>query len=82
MYANRRQLLTQDSPSWTWYVMPLVMVAALGAFLMPLGQAGADVTATEAAPTEFAAAAQQLAPAPQPGMGEPELFAADLPQSY
>lgn len=82
MYANRRQLLSQDSPSWTWYVVPLIMVATLGAVLLPLGHGNADAAASEAALTEASTMAQLLVPAPQPGMGEPELFAADLPQSY
>lgn len=82
MYAAHRNLLTQDVPSWTWYLTPLLVVAALSSVLLPLGTAGAGAAAAEPVRIEAAAVAQGLVPSPQPGEGEPELFAADLPQSY
>lgn len=82
MYAAHRNLPTQDSPSWAWNLTPLLVAAVLSSILLPLGTSQADATAAEAARAEAPVVAQWLVPSPQPGEGEPELVAADLPQSY
>lgn len=84
MYASHRQLLTQDSPSWTWYLTPMLVVAAMGALLLPLGPGAAEATAAlsaaEAVHAEAPEVARWLVPSPQPGEGEAEILVADLPQ--
>lgn len=74
---------TMDSASWTWHVIPLLIVAAaLSVVFTPMGQTPADAAAAQAADMEVVSMAQLLVPSPQPGEGEPALTAADLPLSY
>jgi hypothetical protein len=75
---------TMDSASWTWHVIPLLIVAAaLSVVFMPQGHAPAEAAALGMdADVEATRITQLLVPSPQPGESEPELVVADLPQSY
>lgn len=88
MYAHRNTLMAQETYSWKWNLMPLLIVTvALSGLFLPHGNADTDADAAAAAaaePTSVEAppVTMALQPSPQPGFGEPELRAEDLPQSY
>jgi len=69
--------------SWTWNLTPLLMAAlALSVVFFPEGKLPmADAEAAQPMRAEAVSFAQ-LVPSPQPGVGEPALVAAELPQSY
>jgi len=83
MYESAKALRQQETHAWTWNLVPLLIVTvALSGLLLPSGSHDADAAAAEPTSAEAPSPAYVLAPSPQPGMGEPELRAEDLPQSY
>lgn len=83
MTSHLESVTMSHDTSWTWNVMPLIAAAlALGIVFFPQGNLPADDAAAQAFDSEFRSAAAVIVPSPQPGLGEPELVAADLPQSY
>lgn len=83
MYEVAKTLRAQEPHSWTWNLVPLLIVTvALTGLFLPQGQADADAVTAPAASQEAPSPVFLLVPSPQPGMGEPELRAEDLPQSY
>jgi hypothetical protein len=72
-----------QTSSWTWHVMPvLIVAAALNTLFVSAGTDTAAATAAMPIAAEASAYDAALVPSPQPGMGEPALRAEDLPQSY
>lgn len=83
MYEHAKTLRAQEPHAWTWNLVPLLIVTvALTGFFLPHGNADVDAVAAQPMGLEASAMAMLLVPSPQPGMGEPELRAEDLPQSY
>ena len=83
MYECAKTLRQQETHSWTWNLVPLLIVmVALSGILLPHGNAKADAAAAEPTSLEAPSPVFLLVPSPQPGVGEPELRAEDLPQSY
>lgn len=83
MTSHLESVTLSHDTSWTWNVMPLLAAAlALGIVFFPQGNLPADDTAAQALDREAPAAALLLVPSPQPGVGEPELVLANLPQWY
>lgn len=81
MTSHLESVTMSHDASWTWNLMPLLAAAlALGIVFFPQGHLPADEAA--AAHSEAATVAMLLVPSAQPGLGEPELVVADLPQSY
>lgn len=81
MTSHLESVTMSHNTSWTWNVMPLLAAAlALGIVFFPQGNLPADDAA--ALQGEAATVAMLLVPSAQPGLGEPELVVADLPQSY
>jgi len=82
MYEYAKTLRAQEKCSWTWYLVPVAVVTvAMGGILLPRGPVDVDAFAVASASVEVMGA-MPLTPSPQPGIGEPELRAEDLPQSY
>jgi hypothetical protein len=83
MTSHLESVTMSHDTSWTWNVVPLLAAAAvLSALFLSPGNAATDTAATEAAGLEAPSMTQLLVPSPQPGMGEPAIVVADLPQSY
>lgn len=86
MYEVARNLRAQEPHSWTWNLVPLLIVTvALTGLFLPQSDADADTLAAAAAQApsqEAPSLVFALVPSPQPGEGEPEIRVADLPQSY
>lgn len=83
MYEVARNLRAQEPHSWTWNLVPLLIVTvALTGLFLPQGHADADAASVQAASAEAPSPAYVMVAAPQPGQGEPEIRVADLPQSY
>jgi hypothetical protein len=83
MYESAKAIRQQETHSWTWNLVPLLIVTvALSGLLLPSGQADPDAAAAEAPSVEAPSPMYVITPSPQPGIGEPELTAEDLPQSY
>ena len=60
----------------------LIALAALSTLFAPHGGGSADAAAAQPMGIEARQVAMLLVPSPQPGEGEPELRAENLPQSY
>lgn len=83
MTSHLESVTMSHDTSWTWNVMPLLAAAlALGIVFFPQGNVPADDAGARAMRDEAPTVAVLLVPSRQPGLGEPELVAADLPQSY
>ncbi len=83
MTSQLETVTMSHDTSWTWNVLPMLAAAlALSVVLFPQGNLPAEEAAAEAAPIEATALVLPWAPSPQPGLGEPELVAANLSQSY
>lgn len=83
MTSHLESVTISDNASWTWNVIPLLAAAlALGVVFFPQGSLSVEEQAAQPMHTEAKSLAMLLVPSPQPGLGEPELMAADLPQSY
>lgn len=90
MTSHLESVTMSDNTAWTWNVLPLLaVVLALGVVFFPQGNlpgSAAEAAAAQAmhnkADDEALPLASLLVPSPQPGLGEPELRAEDLPQSY
>jgi len=86
MTSHLESVTMSHDTSWTWNVLPLLAAAlALSVVFFPQGSLPGDAAAEAAAQTvhgEAPTLAMLLVPSPQPGIGEREPVAADLPQSY
>ena len=83
MSYHRESADMQQTYPWTWHVMPmLIAAAALSALFTPQGSEPVEATAAQPMGIEALSRTMLLVPSPQPGEGEPELVAANLPQSY
>lgn len=83
MTSHLESVTMSHNTSWTWNVMPLLAAAlALGIVFFPQGNLPAEEAVAQVMPAEATTMASLLVPSPQPGLGEPALVAADLPQSY
>lgn len=83
MFNHRQSIASQHTASLNWYVMPaLICAAVFSALFLPRGLPSAQAAATEPAGIEAPHHAMLLAPAAEPGAGEPAIVVADLPQSY